>query len=365
MEPIFPLVRPDVPKLASWQQYLDIIYKSNQFSNSGSVWKTLNVRLETLFPGRRVVAVGNNTVGQISVLDALRVRGKRVLISNYTFPATLQAVIHAGAIPVIADVNFSSGEIGIENVEAAIREHGVIDLVLYTRIFGQRLDVKQLELYLQKNGIPLVIDAAAGLPTSPTAYSESIEIFSFHATKAFSVGEGGAIVGPESQINSIWEACNFGIRDVDSFSEGINSKMDEFTAARSLAMLDDFNLVAKRRSEFVKDAYLEIENHKSIQTISNDGTWAWSLFPIRFVDDESLIRFSSFTRNLGLSGKKYYSPSMSKGYRGSATLLMSSELKNSENWTNTTYCLPVYAQYSSGEVNEIRKIITSALQDLV
>jgi dTDP-4-amino-4,6-dideoxygalactose transaminase len=365
MEPIFPLVRPDVPKLVSWQNYLDAIYTSNQFSNGGSNWKTLNARLETLFPGRRVVSVGNNTVGQISVLDALQVRGKRVLISNYTFPATLQAVIHAGAIPVIADVDFNSGEMSVENVDAAIREHGEIDLVLYTRIFGQRLDVKPLEIFLQKKGIPLVIDAAAGLPTTPAAYSESIEVFSFHATKAFSVGEGGAIVGPESKIKSIWEACNFGIRDIDSFGEGINSKMDEFTAARSLAMLENFNFVAKRRSDFVIDAYSEIESRKNIQTISNDGTWAWSLFPVRFVDDESLERFATSTRKLGLSGKKYYAPSMSRGYRGSATLLISSELKNSESWTNNTYCLPVYAQYNVSEIKEIKTIIASALKDLV
>jgi dTDP-4-amino-4,6-dideoxygalactose transaminase len=365
VEPIFPLVRPDVPHPAEWLHLLDDVYKSNQFSNGGSIWKTLNVRLETLFPGRKVVSVGNNTIGQISVLDALQVRGKRVLISNYTFPATLQAVVHAGAIPVITDVDFNTGEIGIENVENAIQEFGDIHLVLYTRIFGQRLDVKPLEVYLQEKGIPLVIDAAAGLPTRPAKYSDSVEVFSFHATKAFSVGEGGAIVGPKEQICSIWEACNFGIRDIDSFGEGINSKMDEFTAARSLAMLESFNLVAKRRSDFVEEAYLEALNHKSIRTISNDGTWAWSLFPIRFVDGESLRRFSASTRTLGLSGKKYYTPSMSKGYRGSANLLISSELKNSESWTNTTYCLPVYAQYNLGEVREIKTIINSALQELV
>lgn len=364
MDRFFPLVRPDVPKPSEWLYRLDDVYGSNQFSNGGSTWENLNVRLETLFPGRNVVSVGNNTIGQISVLDALQVRGKRVLISNYTFPATLQAVIHAGAIPVIADVDFDTGEIGIENIEDAIQEFGKIDLVLYTRIFGQRLDVKPLEVYLQEKGIPLVIDAAAGLPTIPTEYSESIEVFSFHATKAFSVGEGGAIVGPKSQMNSIWEACNFGIRDVDSFAEGINSKMDEFTAARSLAMFENFNLVAKKRSDFVNETYSEILNNERLRTISNDGTWAWSLFPVGFLDGKSLERFSTSTRTLGLAGKKYYAPSMSHGYRGSANLLICSKLKNSENWTATTYCLPVYAQYDLDEVKEIKTIVTSALQDL-
>ena len=364
MEPTYPLVRPDVPKLETWQRYLDGIYSSNQFSNGGSNWKSLNARLETLFPGRKVISVGNNTVGQISVLDALQVRGKKIVISNYTFPATLQAVIHAGAIPVIADVDFNSGEMSIESVDAAIREHGKVDLVLYTRIFGQRIDVKPLEEFLLARNIPLVIDAAAGLPTIPAEHSESIEVFSFHATKAFSVGEGGAIVGPESQVNAIWEACNFGIRDIDSFGDGINSKMDEFTAARSLAMLEEFNTVARRRFDFVQDVYSQIQNHRNLQTISNDGTWAWSLFPVRFFDEDHLSRFSASTRKLGLNGKKYYAPSMSKGYKGSATLLISSELRNSESWTNNTYCLPVYAKYDLKEIKEIKEIISSALQDL-
>jgi dTDP-4-amino-4,6-dideoxygalactose transaminase len=365
MEPIFPLVRPDVPKLARWQHYLDEIYSSNQFSNGGPVWKTLNEKLETLFPGRRVVAVGNNTIGQISVLDALKVRGKKVLISNYTFPATLQAVIHAGATPVIADIDFDSGEICVETLDASLHEHGQIDLVLYTRIFGQRLDLRPLEQFLLEKNIPLAIDAAAGLPTIPANYSDAIEVFSFHATKAFSVGEGGAIVGPEAQIKSVWEACNFGIQGIDSFGEGINSKMDEFTAARSLAMLENFNQVAKRRSNFVNSTYIELQKRNDIQTISNDGSWAWSLFPIRFSDDETLTRFSTLTQNLGLSGKRYYAPSMARGYKGSAKLLVSSELKNSEIWANTTYCLPVYSEYSMDEVEEIKMIINSALQDLI
>jgi dTDP-4-amino-4,6-dideoxygalactose transaminase len=364
MEPIFPLVRPDIPKPTEWEHLLGDIYSSNQFSNGGPTWKTLNTRLENLFPGRKVVAVGNNTIGQISVLDALQVRGQRVLISNYTFPATLQAVIHAGGIPVIADVDSETGEIGIQNVQDAIQEYGDVSLVLYTRIFGQRLDISSLETYLQAKGIPLVVDAAAGLPTKPVRNSETIEVFSFHATKAFSVGEGGAIVGPEELINAIWESCNFGIRDTNSFGDGINSKMDEFTAARSLAMLEIFSHLSTQRLEFAKAAYAEIMNRSDVKVISNDGSWAWSLFPTRFADIESLNKFSSATKNLGLTGKKYYAPSMAKGYRGSAQVLVMPNLENSENWATQTYCLPVYAKYSDEEVVKIREIINSALQVL-
>jgi dTDP-4-amino-4,6-dideoxygalactose transaminase len=140
--------------------------------------------------------------------------------------------------------------------------------------------------------------------------------------------------------------------------------MDEFTAARSLAMLEEFSTVAKRRFDFAQDAYSQIQNHRNLQTISNDGTWAWSLFPIRFSDEDSLRRFAASTRSLGLAGKKYYAPSMSKGYKGSATLLISSRLGNSESWTNNTYCLPVYAKYDLEEIKEINGIISSALQDL-
>ena len=364
MDYIFPMVRPDVPKMDQWGKYLDDIYDSNHFSNGGNVWRALNSKIENLFPGRKVVAVANNTVGQISVLDALQARGKKILVSNFTFPATLQAVIHSGGIPVICDVSSESGEITIENVEEAIREHGRIDLVLYTRIFGQRVDITQLESFLDSKSIPLVIDAAAGFPTSPVKYSDTVEVFSFHATKAFSVGEAGAIVGPEVKIKQIWEACNFGFKGVEVFSDGINSKMDEFTAARALAMFESFEGISKRRQEFVKKVYANLENQDNLSTISNDGSWAWSLYPIKFKNDRDLEIFSESTRKAGLTGKKYYSPSMLTGYVGSAEKLFVSNLEHSENWATNTYCLPVYAQYNDQEIKQIQQIVNSAISNL-
>lgn len=364
MDNIFPMVRPDVPKLDQWEKYLGDIYNSNHFSNGGNVWKTLNRRLEILFPARKVVSIANNTVGQISVLDALQARGKKVLVSNFTFPATLQAVIHSGGIPVICDVNAESGEISVHNVEEAIKEHGRIDFVLYTRIFGQRLDMTNLETFLASKNIPLVIDAAAGLPTNPIEYSDSIEVFSFHATKAFSVGEAGAIVGPEAKIKKIWEACNFGFQGASVFSDGINSKMDEFTAARAIAMLENFEDISKKRQEFVKKVYSGLEDHVELSTISNDGSWAWSLYPIKFKNTRDLEMFSEITQNSGLTGKKYYSPSMLTGYKGTAEILYVSNLKNSEIWANNTYCLPVYAQYSGEDIQKIQEIVNTAILNI-
>lgn len=361
---LFPLVRPDVPSMRKWKKDIASVYKSNQFSNGGDAWKRLNTKLEQYFPGRKVVAIGNNTIGQISVLDALQIRGKKVIVSNYTFPATLQAVIHSGGIPVIVDVEAHTGEIGIASIERARREFGDISFVLYTRIFGQRNPIQDFEKYLQSKDITLVIDAAAGLPTKPVANSKVIEVFSFHATKAFSVGEGGAIVGPPGKIEQIWKACNFGIQNGNVFSDGLNSKMDEFTSVRALAMLENFSTISERRQEFVNFVYKDLQKKSDIQILGNDGSWAWSLFPIKFSSVSELEKFAEITTTAGLAGKKYYSPSMSQGYAGSAKVLVTEDLTNSEVWANQTYCLPVYAKYKSKELVAIRNIVKRAWPDL-
>jgi len=361
---VFPLVRPDVPHFKKWRSSLPSIYRSNHFSNAGNTWKKLNSELERYFPDRSVVAIGNNTIGQISVLDALQIRGKKVVVSNYTFAATIQAVIHAGGIPVLVDVETDSGEIEIASIENAIKEHGEIALVLYTRIFGQRRSTEDLESYLELMGIPLVIDAAAGFPTKPTKKSSAIEVFSFHATKAFSVGEGGAISGPSELLDLIWKSCNFGIQNTEVFTDGINSKMDEFTAARALAMLNSFPEVARRRQNFVDIVYKDFEVSHKIQTLKNDGSWAWSLFPIKFLSREKMEHFASLTSKAGLSGKNYYFPSMYQGYQGSANVLKNTVLANSDAWANNTYCLPVYAKYTSKELKIIRHIVKSSIQEI-
>jgi dTDP-4-amino-4,6-dideoxygalactose transaminase len=362
----FPVVRPDVPEPNTWKPYLDSLYASNQFSNFGQYWIQLAREVENYFPSSTCIPVANNTLGQVSVLQGINVRNKKVMLSNFTFSATLHAVIQAGGIPCLLDVDPISGELTIETISKGIREFGKPEVVIYTRTFGARRQIDAISEFLVAESIKFLVDAAAGFPTQTdqTQPNECIEVFSFHATKALGIGEAGAIVGNSSMMERIKQATNFGFASSETFRDGTNAKLDEFSCIRALAGLKEYSRVAEARQKFVSLAYASIYSTEKFITLENDGSWGWSLFPIKFDAETTLDKFARCALSLGLSGKRYYFPSMQQGYVGTANVLKVKDLSQSEAWARRTYCLPTYGRYSQAESEEIALIVQRSLEQI-
>ena len=106
--------------------------------------------------------------------------------------------------------------------------------------------------FAQRTGIPVVIDAAAGFEAvlgDPGVTLGPIPVaLSFHASKSFSTGEGGAVLcSDDDRADAIARALNFGFfAERVSLGPSINGKMSEYHAAVGLAELDGWE--AKRRS---------------------------------------------------------------------------------------------------------------------
>ena len=98
--------------------------------------------------------------------------------------------------------------------------------------------------------MPLLVDSAAGLrlastrPAAGSARIGDLEVFSFHATKPFAIGEGGIAPRPtRSSPPRSAASLNFGLEPGTRVSAdvGFNGKLSELHAATGLAMLDMFD----------------------------------------------------------------------------------------------------------------------------
>lgn len=130
--PIFnlplPILIPQVPKISDWIDLLDQSYKSNSFTNSGPLAVLAETALnDYLGDGIESMVCSSNTSGLIASLIALDLQGKKVIVSNNTFAATLHALLSVGCFPIIADVNPLTWEIDSESVAAILEEHEVGD----------------------------------------------------------------------------------------------------------------------------------------------------------------------------------------------------------------------------------------------
>jgi perosamine synthetase len=158
-------------------------------------------RFETEFAQRlgspNAIAVSNGTVALHLALLALGIgKGHEVIVPDLTFAATINAVIYAGATPVIVDVDKTSWNIDIAAMEAAItpRTRAIIPVHLY----GQPADMDAIMAIAKRHDLKVIEDAAEAIGAKykgkPCGAIGHAGIFSFFSNKLVTTGEGGMVL---------------------------------------------------------------------------------------------------------------------------------------------------------------------------
>lgn len=243
--------RPLLPEASRILPYLRLIDEKRIYSNYGPLSIELSCRLaDTLaLPRDGVTCTGSGTAALIGAIlaSAGRATPERPLaiLPALTFTATALAAEQCGYQPYIVDVDPSSWTLDAESlIEHPAREQAGI--VIPVAPFGRAVAQAPWSRFQAKTGIPVVIDGAASfvsLAAEPSRFLGTVPVaISFHATKAFATGEGGAVATSNvEQAARISKALNFGMTGVrDCSMPGTNGKMSEYHAAVGLAELDDW-----------------------------------------------------------------------------------------------------------------------------
>jgi dTDP-4-amino-4,6-dideoxygalactose transaminase len=151
-----------------------------------------------------VVAVASGTAALHLALVAGGVgRGDEVILPPNTFFATLEAVVAAGATPVLADVDRSTALLDVDAAAAAItpRTAAIIPVHLY----GQPVDADRFTALASRHGLLLLEDAAQAFGASwrdrPAGTIGSAAAFSFYPSKNLgALGDGGAVTTPDPAL---------------------------------------------------------------------------------------------------------------------------------------------------------------------
>jgi dTDP-4-amino-4,6-dideoxygalactose transaminase len=349
---LFPFLRPDLPRPQEWVHFLDSVYDQRYFSNFGALASRLADLMAAAYlaPGYQGLLCASNTAGLTAVLQALHVAGRKVVLPDFTFAATPQAIFSAGATPVICDIDPESWELSAESVRSALAAHPDIAAVVYVRPFGLIRDISAIRAVCAEHGLPLLIDAAAGLgaPSDGALFGSDlgeIEVFSLHATKVFAVGEGGFIAAPATMIQKIKAAMNFGFNTDRTYREGQNAKFDEFRAAIGLAMLEKMDAIVpirKAHAAFYDELFNAIGGCK---TARSSGPTPWSTYPVVFDRPVTATTLGTFADN-GIEIKKYYWPGVQRGYVGGREMHVM-DLTQSLAIQDRCACFPIYSDFSS------------------
>jgi dTDP-4-amino-4,6-dideoxygalactose transaminase len=259
-----PFLRPEVPPFADIAKYYLLSEQAAYYSNGGPCVVRLADRLGEYVGGQvQCIPVANCTVGLMVAIRAVfgDPTPGRVLVAtpSFTFPATAGAIEWAGFEPLFVDVEPDSWQLGEQALRDALHAYqGRFAGVMGCSTFGTPAPTELRTAWraaAAAEGIPLLVDAAAGFgaiddQAGIAGSSGDTEVFSFHATKPFAIGEGGLVVTTDNAVAERARLLvNFGIGGAPGEAEivGINAKMSELHAATGLAALNRYPEVLHRR----------------------------------------------------------------------------------------------------------------------
>lgn len=212
-------------------------------------------RLEELFAQltgtRHAIAVNNGTTALVASLQALQLEpGDEVVTSPFTFVATLNAVLEAGAIARFADISLDDFAVRPDAVEAAAgpRTRAVMPVHLY----GQAAPMDLIAEHAARCDLALVEDAAQAVGATihgrPVG-SFGLACFSLYATKNVTTGEGGIVTtNDDSLADRLRLLRNQGMRARYQYElAGHNYRMTDLQAAVGIPQIEQLAYITERR----------------------------------------------------------------------------------------------------------------------
>jgi dTDP-4-amino-4,6-dideoxygalactose transaminase len=244
-----PVYRAKLPPAAALLPYLERLDVTRHYANRGELVETFEARLRDVLRlgDRRAVTAASGTAAlQAAILAAAgRATAEKPLaiVPGYTFVATALAAEACGYKVLFADIAADGWMLD----PAAMRLHpalGRAGVVLPAAPYGVAPAQAAWAEFFAASAVPVVIDAAASFEAirrNPAGTTGTVPVcLSFHATKAFSTGEGGAVIWSDiAGLKRVAQALNFGFLGSRACrAAGFNGKLSEYHAAVGLAGLD-------------------------------------------------------------------------------------------------------------------------------
>lgn len=353
---------PLLPPLEEFKRMIEEIYKSRWITNNGQFHHQLESELAKYLKVPYLSLFTNGTLPLITALQALHITGE-VITTPYSFVATTHSLWWNGIKPVFVDIDYATGNIDPNKIEAAITPKTTA--IMPVHVYGRPCDTPRIQEIADWYGLRVIYDAAHAFGVEVNGKSilneGDISTLSFHATKVYNTIEGGAMIMHDAAMKKrIDYLKNFGFADeVTVVGPGINSKMDEMRSAYGLLNLRQVDAAIKTRrqaTEKYREALCGVEGI----TFFNDMYGVkhnYSYFPI-FVDEVKygMSRDALYERMKirGVLGRRYFYPLISDftTYRGLPSAA-SENLPNAHKMANSVICLPLHHALSDEDIQKV------------
>ncbi|SHK15869.1 DegT/DnrJ/EryC1/StrS family aminotransferase [Thermocrinis minervae] len=298
-----------------------------------------------------VYSVCSGTVALFIALKALGVEGQRVVVPALSFMATIDAVLLAGGIPVVVDVDeYYTMDPG--QLEDAVKRYRP-KVAIAVHLYGQTADMESIMYLSEKYGFYVLEDAAqahgAEFKGKKAGSIGHMAAFSFYASKNVPMGEGGAIaVKDEKLANEVKKWIDFGEHPA------FNVRITEFQAAIGsiqLKYLDERNKARRAWAQIYNQAF---KNHFAVPTEREGAYHVYHLYTLRHPERDKIIQD---LKRAGIDSRVYYTYLLSE-LRNAEHL----PLDRAEKFRREVFSIPVHPYLTEEQVDYIIQSVLATVE---
>ncbi len=347
-----------LPPKKEYDKIIQEIWDSNQIANGGRLHQILSQNLKKYLEVDNIVLTANGTLPLQIILKSIAWGGE-IITTPFSYVATTSSIVWENCTPVFVDIDPNYLTIDESKIEKAITNKTTA--ILATHVFGNPCNVEVIQEIANKYELKVIYDAAHAFNVSYKGKSifnyGDVSTCSFHATKIFHTGEGGAIFCKDKRLyDELFFRHNFGHNGpLNFYGLGINAKMSELQAGMGLAVLPYLNDTIQSRRKLIGhyNNKLNFNNFRNI-TIRENTEWNYSYYPIIFENENILLKVQKALEEKNIYPRRYFYPSLN-----TLDYVEYSEMYISESISKSILCLPLYSQLKVKQVEEISEIVNT------
>jgi perosamine synthetase len=318
---------------------------------------------------KHVISVNSGTAALHAALLAAGIKqGDEVLLPSFTFVATANAVVAAGAKPVFVDIKKDDYTIDVADLKSKINEKSKV--VIPVHLYGHPSDMDEISELASKHSLDVIEDACQSLGSTyknkQTGTLGIMGCFSMYASKVLTAGEGGAIAtDSDDMADKLKMIRNHGmVEGYDTRILGLNLRLPELSAAVAkvqMQKLDKMLELRRRNAELLsKLLFPTAKNHGlKIPEETADKKFNWYLYTVALQDYRDKIKEMLAKDNVGAT--VYYNP---PAHRTPYYMQLApgTELPATDWCANHVLSLPVHPHVSEADVDHIANSLKLALE---
>ena len=327
------------------------------------------------------VAVSSATAGFHLLFRALGIGpGDEVVTPSLTWPSAVNAMEHVGARVVFADIDSATLQLDVASVRACVTER--TRAIVPVHFAGQPVDLDGFRALAAETGAVLIEDAAHAVGTefrgSPVGGGASLAVFSFHAIKNLTTGEGGMITTNDEALAAKLRRLRFHGLDQDAWSRhgGEPGTYDlvepsgkfvltDLQASLGLAQLERLPGFLAARAAFAErydDGLAELTGLRLPQRVPYDAKHAWHLYTV-LVTRGGRAAFRKELRNRNICTGLHFLPVHGLSYYRERYPDAASRLQQTDRVGEQIVSLPLFPDMTERDVDDVIDVVCSVLAE--